>query len=126
MADRARLRQVVQSVLSDATRRSPENSVTSVTCAADAGAFHVSAASTFSGPISTDVESVFDLFFRATDLAAGSASETGPGLRTSREIVTRHSGQMSGRLSGHVLTVDVALPPDCVARASTLLAELPA
>ncbi len=95
-ADRDKLKQVWQNLITNASKYSPEKSIIKVYLKTKKGKevfFYVQDAGI--GIPREQQASLFNKFFRATNAALQSAEGTGLGLYIAREIVRAHGGEMS-------------------------------
>jgi signal transduction histidine kinase len=108
-ADAVRLQQVLDNLLQNAIKYSPEGSRVRVTLSADEREAAISVADEGGGIPAEDLPLVFDPFFRSK--SAGDAPGTGLGLSVARQIVAAHGGRIDVQSQpGHGSTFTVVLP----------------
>ncbi|WP_433791736.1 response regulator [Actinoplanes sp. CA-252034] len=109
LADRLRFRQIVENLLSNATKFTPDGGTVTVTARAAGGRVRIVVADTGVGIATDDLERVFEEFQQAGDQERRH-SGTGLGLALTRRLVAAHHGEISlvsepGR--GSEFTVDL-------------------
>ena len=108
-ADAVRLQQVLDNLLQNAIKYSPEGSRVRVTLSADEAEAAISVADEGTGIPAEDLPHLFDPFFRAK--SARGAPGTGLGLSVARQIVAAHGGRIDVRSQpGCGSTFTVVLP----------------
>ena len=108
-ADAVRLQQVLDNLLQNAIKYSPEGSRVRVTLSADEREAAISVADEGGGIPPEDLPLLFDPFFRSK--SAGGAPGTGLGLSVARQIVAAHGGRIDVQSQpGHGSTFTVILP----------------
>lgn len=106
--DARRLEQVVECLLDNAVKFSPDESTVVVRVAADAGAAVVAVTDTGSGVPAEDQPHLFRRLYRAGNARHNGVPGAGLGLALSRAVVERHHGTIvltSGRPAGTTVTV---------------------
>jgi signal transduction histidine kinase len=94
VADRDHLEQVLDNLVSNAIKFSPDGGRIVVRARDDGGAVIVSVSDPGVGIPGHQLESVFGLFYQAEDPVSRRTGGMGLGLYISREIVTRHGGKI--------------------------------
>ena len=110
LADRDRLDQVFENLLTNAVKYSPGGGTVSVVIARTGDEVHVTVTDRGIGISPEELDQVFNLFYRSPDPRAGHVGGLGLGLYISREIVTRHGGKLWAESSGEGSTFHVTLP----------------
>lgn len=119
-ADRDKLAVVINNLLGNAIKYTPDNGTVVVGCQQKSDELVITVKDTGIGIDSADHARVFEKFARASDPAVKDIPGTGIGLYTAREIVRRHGGDI-GLISkkGQGTTVIVRLPHEA-SRATAL------
>ena len=99
-ADETRLAQVLQNLLSNATKFTPVGGTISLAARVDAGRLQVDVADNGEGISPLALESIFELFSQGDGLAASRQSGLGIGLSLARSLVEMHGGSISARSPG--------------------------
>jgi len=94
MADPVRIRQVLDNLLDNAVKFSPEGTEISVSCVARKGELVVSVRDEGMGMSPEDVDRVFDRFYRAATDASHTIGGAGLGLAICRRIMEAHGGRI--------------------------------
>jgi two-component system phosphate regulon sensor histidine kinase PhoR len=94
-ADPVRIRQVVDNLLTNATKYNRENGDIFVAVASTGGEVRVSVRDTGLGISEADQAQLFDRFFRAESARRSNVSGSGLGLSITRDIVRQHGGDLS-------------------------------
>jgi len=112
-ADRDHLEQVLNNLLANAIKYSPEGGAIGVRLAEQDGEVVVSVSDEGVGIAASELGQIFELFYRARDNKAVHAGGMGLGLYISKEIVQRHGGRIWVESElGQGSTFYVALPKD--------------
>jgi signal transduction histidine kinase len=107
--DPDRLEQVVENLVSNALRHTPDGGAITLAAAARGDAIHLSIADTGRGIPPEHVAYVFDRFYKV-DASRGNGSGSGLGLSISHAIVTRHGGTIDVSSQPGRTTFTVTLP----------------
>ncbi len=99
-ADETRLAQVLQNLLSNATKFTPVGGVITLSARVEAGRLHVDVADNGEGISPLALESIFELFSQGDGLAASRQSGLGIGLSLARSLVEMHGGSISAKSPG--------------------------
>jgi signal transduction histidine kinase len=99
-ADPARLRQVLQNLLANALRHTPENGQITVTVAQQGHGVAVVIADTGDGIAPEHLPHIFDRFYRADLGRSRDRGGAGLGLAIARAIIDAHSGRLSAASQG--------------------------
>ena len=99
-ADETRLAQVLQNLLSNATKFTPVGGVISLSARVEAGRLHVDVADNGEGISPLALESIFELFSQGDGLAASRQSGLGIGLSLARSLVEMHGGSITAKSPG--------------------------
>jgi two-component system OmpR family sensor kinase len=111
LGDAARLRQVIDNLLTNAHRHTPPGATVSVSLEQVADEAVLTVADTGPGIPPGERERIFDRFFRPDDARSGDRGGTGLGLAIVQAIVTAHHGQVSARdVHPHGALFEVRLP----------------
>jgi signal transduction histidine kinase len=121
-ADPLRLTQVLDNLLSNALKFTPEGGTVSVTAAKRADTAHVEISDTGVGIPEQELDELFNRFFRASTTA--SAPGTGLGLSIAKSIVEAHGGTISveseeGTGTAFSVALPLQAPPEAAAAAGT-------
>jgi two-component system sensor histidine kinase GlrK len=103
-ADPEKLRSIVDNLLGNAVKFTPEGGNISVVAREDAGAATLEVIDSGPGVPVEERESVFDSFFRGQAKASGRVEGSGLGLAIVREFVEAHGGRIAvvgGGRGGH-------------------------
>lgn len=95
MADRARIAQVIENLVSNASKYSPPRTQIDLEASVDHGRLAIVVRDRGSGISEADQRRLFTYFFRAKNVATRSASGAGLGLVISKRIVDLHGGSIS-------------------------------
>jgi two-component system sensor histidine kinase BaeS len=95
LLDPFKLGQVVDNLLSNAIRYSPKDSVVTVQASRAQGLVEISVSDHGPGMTATEIEQVFDRFYRADPSRQRETGGAGLGLAISRSIVDAHGGKLS-------------------------------
>jgi signal transduction histidine kinase len=110
-ADPDRLRQVVQNLVENALRHTPERGEVRLRLRADGGQMHLIVADTGSGIPADDLPHIFEHFYRADRSRARSSGGTGLGLAIVKSLVKAHGGGVTVESAvGAGSTFTVTLP----------------
>ena len=110
-ADRDHLEQVLDNLVSNAIKFSPNSSTIDVRLRDQTDQVHISVHDSGVGIPPDQLEAVFGLFYQAEDPVLRRSGGMGLGLYISREIITRHGGRIWAESEpGHGSTFFVALP----------------
>jgi signal transduction histidine kinase len=93
-ADRAKILQVLQNLVSNAIKYSPEGSTIRIATNVSDGKLEVEIADEGIGMIANDVSSAFMPFYRATNKETRQESGTGLGLTVVKTLVELHAGEI--------------------------------
>jgi signal transduction histidine kinase len=111
VADRDRIEQVLENLVGNAIKYSPETGRIEMSLRVNGANAIVSVRDEGIGVAPGEVEKIFGLFYRSPDPRADHVGGLGLGLYISREIVSRHHGQLwAERNAGAGTTFHVALP----------------
>ena len=111
VADRDRIEQVLENLVGNAIKYSPENGRVVMSLHASGANATVSVRDEGIGVAPGEVEKIFGLFYRSPDPRADHVGGLGLGLYISREIVARHHGRLwAERNAGAGTTFHVTLP----------------
>ncbi len=111
VADRDRIEQVLENLIGNAIKYSPENGPVEMSLHASGASATVSVRDEGIGVAPGEVEKIFGLFYRSPDPRADHVGGLGLGLYISREIVSRHHGRLwAERNAGVGTTFHVTLP----------------
>jgi signal transduction histidine kinase len=111
VADRDRIEQVLENLVGNAMKYSPETGRIEMSLSASGANAVVSVRDEGIGVAPGEVEKIFGLFYRSPDPRADHVGGLGLGLYISREIVSRHHGRLwAERNSGPGTTFHVTLP----------------
>ena len=94
-ADSARLAQVLDNLVSNALKFTPDGGRVDVRLAAAGGAAVIEVQDTGHGLDATDQDQLFERFFRSSRAAENAIPGTGLGLAIAKTIVERHGGQIA-------------------------------
>jgi signal transduction histidine kinase len=95
--DPARIRQVLDNLVSNAIKYSPQGGVVTVSCAGSAAGAECSVADTGMGMSAEETGNVFTRFFRSSAARRSSIPGLGLGLALAKDIVERHGGTITCR-----------------------------
>ena len=93
-ADRDHLEQVLNNLLTNAIKYSPQGGSITIEVRPDDGGVRISVSDEGIGIPEAELEAIFGLFYRSPDRAARDAAGMGLGLYISKEIVVRHGGRI--------------------------------
>jgi signal transduction histidine kinase len=113
-ADRDHLEQVLNNLITNAIKYSPEGGAITIEVKPDDNGVRLSVSDEGIGIPEQELDAIFGLFYRSPDRAARDAAGMGLGLYISREIVVRHGGRIwaeSGRGKGSTLFVFIPRVP---------------
>jgi PAS domain S-box-containing protein len=114
-ADHGRIRQVLDNLISNAVKYSPQGGLIKVAVEESGGSFRVSVADEGIGMTAEQVEHIFDRFYRA-DFSNTAVRGVGLGMSIVRHIIRAHKGdiQVESQLGrGTTVSFDLpAVPPD--------------
>jgi signal transduction histidine kinase len=110
LADRDRIDQVFENLITNAVKYSPGGGTVAVVIRREGDDIHVSVTDRGIGISPEEIDQVFNLFYRSPDPRAGHVGGLGLGLYISREIVNRHGGKLWAESSGDGSTFHVTLP----------------
>jgi signal transduction histidine kinase len=111
VADRDRIEQVLENLVSNAIKYSPESGRIEVSLHVNGANALVAVRDEGIGVAPGEVEKIFGLFYRSPDPRADHVGGLGLGLYISREIVLRHHGRLwAERNTGAGTTFHVTLP----------------
>jgi signal transduction histidine kinase len=114
-ADKGRLFQLLDNLISNAIKFTPEGGRVDVRVSATAGGVELEVADTGIGLAPGDAERVFDRFFRSSRVVAEQVPGTGLGLFIARAIVEAHGGSIEVTSSdGNGTTFRIELPTTVV------------
>lgn len=109
--DAARIKQVVDNLISNASKYTPEGGVVTVSLARDGEALVITVSDTGRGISKTDQARLFDRFFRSRDARESAIQGVGLGLTIVKTIVDAHGGSITADSElGHGSTFTVRLP----------------
>lgn len=110
-ADRQRLEQVMNNLLTNAVKYSPQGGIIRVTLAREGSDFRLSVSDPGIGIPAADIPALTQRYFRASNVSAQGFSGLGLGLSLVREILEAHGGQLDIQSEqGRGTTVTVILP----------------
>jgi len=110
-ADPDRLRQVVQNLVENALRHTPQRGEVRLRLRADGGLMYLIVADTGSGIAADDLPHIFEHFYRADRARARSSGGMGLGLAIVKSLVKAHGGGVTGESTvGAGSTFTVTLP----------------
>ena len=110
-ADRDHIEQVLNNLIANAVKYSPDGGNVVVRVAAEDGHAALSVQDAGIGIPAEELEAVFGLFYRSPDRRARDVGGMGLGLYISKEIVDRHGGRIwADSKHGHGTTFEVRLP----------------
>jgi signal transduction histidine kinase len=111
VADRDRIEQVLENLVGNAIKYSPESGHIDISMRVNGANAVVSVKDEGIGIAPGEVEKIFGLFYRSPDPRADHVGGLGLGLYISREIVSRHHGRLwAERNAGAGTTFHVMLP----------------
>lgn len=111
VADRDHLEQVLNNLIANAVKYSPDGGQITVRVGADADAAALAVSDSGIGIPPEELEEVFGLFYRSPDRRARDVGGMGLGLYISKEIVDRHGGRIWAESElGQGTTFEVRLP----------------
>ncbi|MFC7206624.1 ATP-binding protein [Comamonas endophytica] len=99
-ADETRLAQVLQNLLSNATKFTPVGGEITLSARVEGGRLHVDVEDNGEGISAAAMDSIFELFSQGDGLAASRQSGLGIGLSLARSLVEMHGGSISARSPG--------------------------
>jgi signal transduction histidine kinase len=94
VADRDHLEQVLNNLVTNAIKYSPRGGPITIEVSPDKGGVRVAVKDKGMGIAKKELDAIFGLFYRSPDRAARDAAGMGLGLYISREIVSRHGGEI--------------------------------
>ena len=94
VADRDHLEQVLNNLVTNAIKYSPRGGPITIDVSPDERGVRVSVRDQGIGIPETELDAIFGLFYRSPDRAARDAAGMGLGLYISKEIVSRHGGEI--------------------------------
>jgi two-component system phosphate regulon sensor histidine kinase PhoR len=112
-ADKGRIRQVLNNLVSNAVKYSPKGGLIKVSLESSAGQCHLSVSDEGIGMTAEQVEHVFDKFYRA-DASNTAVQGVGLGMSIVRHIIQAHQGEIrveSQPGAGTTILVDLPLSP---------------
>jgi signal transduction histidine kinase len=110
-ADRARLAQVLDNLLSNALKFTPPGGKVEIRIGAGEGTASLEVSDTGMGISAEDQQHLFSSFFRTSSANAAAVPGTGLGLTISKGIVEAHGGEISVKSrEGHGSTFRIVLP----------------
>ena len=110
-ADPARVRQVLDNLLSNAVRHTPEGGEVRVTCGRQDGAVRLGIENDGPEVAEEDVPRLFERFYRGRSRGDDDGAGTGLGLAVVKAIAQAHGGDVSAhRLPGRGMRFEVLLP----------------
>ncbi len=110
-ADRDRIEQVLENLVGNAIKYSPDGGPIEITLSTQANEARLSVSDRGIGISPQEIEKIFGLFYRSPDPRADQVGGLGLGLYISREIVARHHGRLwAARNAGGGTTFHVRLP----------------
>lgn len=130
-ADGEKLRGVLQNIIENAVRYTPDGGAITITAALESGMVKVGVKDTGIGIPSRQQASIFNKFFRADNAVKTQTDGSGLGLFVARAIVEKHGGKIwfessEGLGTTFYFTVPVAKRPEAPSRPSDVAAEAPA
>ncbi|RYG06363.1 MAG: response regulator, partial [Burkholderiales bacterium] len=99
-ADETRLVQIIQNLLGNATKFTPNGGSIRLTARVDDRRLHVSIADSGVGIEPASMDSIFELFSQGDGVAASRQSGLGIGLSLARSLVEMHGGSISASSAG--------------------------
>ena len=99
-ADETRLAQVLQNLLSNATKFTPVGGAITLSARVEGGRLHVDVEDNGEGISPMAMQSIFELFSQGDGLAASRQSGLGIGLSLARSLVEMHGGSISAKSPG--------------------------
>jgi signal transduction histidine kinase len=114
MADRDHLEQVLNNLVTNAIKYSPDGGAITIEVRPDDEGVRLSVTDQGIGIPDKELDAIFGLFYRSPDRAARDAAGMGLGLYISKEIVVRHGGRIwaeSGAAKGSTLNVVIPRMP---------------
>jgi signal transduction histidine kinase len=125
VGDRARLTQVMDNLISNALKFTPNGGRVAVSLAQDEGLVHIAVADTGVGIATAEQSRLFERFFRSSTATANAIPGTGLGLTITKAIVERHGGEITVEsVENEGTTVRVELPLEASAGADVPAREL--
>lgn len=112
-ADRGRVRQVFNNLISNAVKYSPKGGLIKVSLESNGGTFHLSVSDEGIGMTAEQVEHMFDKFYRA-DSSNTAVQGVGLGMSIVRHIILAHRGEIRVESQpgvGTTILVDLPLSP---------------
>ena len=94
VADRDHLEQVLNNLVTNAIKYSPRGGPITIEVRSDERGVRVAVKDKGIGIPKKELDAIFGLFYRSPDRAARDAAGMGLGLYISREIVSRHGGEI--------------------------------
>ena len=117
VADRDHLEQVLNNLIANAVKYSPDGGTVTVTVGSEGDEVALSVSDTGIGIPAEELTSVFGLFYRSPDRRARDVGGMGLGLYISKEIVDRHGGRIWAESTvGKGTTFHVRLPREAPAQ----------
>jgi signal transduction histidine kinase len=111
--DPLRISQVLDNLVSNAIKYSPDGGAVKVSASTEGGWVRLQVADNGMGMTAADAERVFTRFFRSPAVREGSIPGAGLGLSIAKAIVERHGGSIScSTLPGHGSTFRLELPAE--------------
>lgn len=115
-ADKSRMIQVLNNLISNAYKYTPSGGAISISAMPDGEYLEVTVADTGVGISKEDMKKLFTKFFRAKNPATRDTSGTGLGLAITKSIVQKHEGEIwvesqPGKGSAFHFTIPLADPP---------------
>jgi two-component system sensor histidine kinase VicK len=111
LGDRSRIEQVLLNIISNAVRYTPEGGRISVRAGREDDTVWMEVADTGIGIPPEDLPRIFDRFYRVDKARSRASGGTGLGLSIAKDIVVRHSGNISVESTvGKGTTMTVKLP----------------
>ena len=98
--DRARLMQVLQNLLNNALRHTPEEGEIEVSVTAQAGGVEIAVSDTGEGITAEDLPHIFERFYRSGKARDRDSGGTGLGLAIVRALVEAHDGRVEVKSEG--------------------------
>jgi len=125
-ADRDHLEQVLDNLVTNAIKFSPEGGTIVVALRADGKDVELSVTDPGVGIPAHQLEAVFGLFYQAADPVSRRTGGMGLGLYISREIISRHNGRIWAQSApGHGSIFSFSLPRQRVAARKAATARRP-
>ena len=110
-ADKSRLHQVIENLLTNASKFSPAGSHIDIAAEIDESRFYIQVVERGTGTSKEEESRVFDYFYRADTGASNRVPGLGLGLFITREIIHAHGGSLSLKSElGRGTTVSFAVP----------------